>query len=74
MGTGAEQQPEGGRLYVKELQGLSKDESRSLLEYAAKSGLLRRRIDEEFVSELWAMSGGGRVGELMKWGTRVRGL
>lgn len=59
------------KLQIKELKGLSKEESRSWLEYAAKSGLLRRRVDEALVSEMWALSGGGRVEELVKVGMRV---
>ncbi|KAL9618832.1 MAG: hypothetical protein Q9160_006491 [Pyrenula sp. 1 TL-2023] len=58
-------------LQVKELKGLTKDESRALLEYVARSGLLRRKVDEAFVSEMWALSGGGRAGELVRGGLRI---
>lgn len=58
-------------LQIKELKGLTKDESRALLEYVARSGLLRRKVDEAFVSEMWALSGGGRAGELVRGGLRI---
>lgn len=56
-----------------ELHGLDQTESRGLLEYLALSGLLRARIDERFVTEQWALAGGGVVGELERLGLRVMG-
>lgn len=34
------------------------------MEYWAKSGLLRKSVDETLLGEKWALSGGGVVGEL----------
>ena len=46
------------------LTGLSKHETRSQLEYFAKSGMLRRRVTETLVSEAWTLSGGGNMAQL----------
>ncbi|KAL8840456.1 MAG: hypothetical protein Q9170_001332 [Blastenia crenularia] len=54
----------GKSIEVQRLEGLSKEEARGLLEYWARSGMVRERISEGFVGEKWAMSGGGLVGEL----------
>ncbi|RKF56983.1 37S ribosomal protein S23, mitochondrial [Golovinomyces cichoracearum] len=48
------------------LGGLSKDETRSLLEYWAKSGVLRSRIDEKIVAEKWVLAGHGNAGEIQR--------
>lgn len=58
---------------VTALEGLSKDEARAVLEYYAKSGMLRATITEALVSEKWTLSGGGNVGELER-GTVRSGL
>lgn len=49
---------------IQRVKGLSRDEARGLMEYWAKSGVLRSRISDGFVGEKWALSGGGVVGEL----------
>ncbi|KAI1813003.1 mitochondrial ribosomal death-associated protein 3-domain-containing protein [Poronia punctata] len=49
---------------VMDVQGLSRSEARSLLEYWAASGVLRQRVDEKTVTEKWTMSGKGVVGEM----------
>lgn len=46
------------------IPGLTRSESRGLMEYWARSGVLRQRITEGFVGEKWTLSGGGVVGEL----------
>lgn len=51
-------------LEIQRLERLSKDEARALILYWAQSGMLGRRIDEDYVAEKWAISGGGVVGEL----------
>lgn len=53
-----------GKIRVKRLEGLSKDEARGLMEYWARSGMLRQRVDETLLGEKWTLSGGGVVGEL----------
>ncbi|KAK3396585.1 mitochondrial ribosomal death-associated protein 3-domain-containing protein [Sordaria brevicollis] len=49
---------------VLRLKGVSKAEARGLLEYWAASGALKKRVDEELVSEKWTLSGNGVVGEM----------
>ncbi|EEH44912.2 uncharacterized protein PADG_08554 [Paracoccidioides brasiliensis Pb18] len=58
-------------LTTQMLVGLSKKDSKVLLEYFALSGILREKVTEEFVSEKWTLSGKGIVGELEKLGRRV---
>ncbi|OAL74738.1 hypothetical protein A7D00_0332 [Trichophyton violaceum] len=57
-----------------ELSGLGKDEAAGLLQYYAKSGLLRDRVDGRLVGEKWSLSSGGIVGELELLGRRLRAL
>lgn len=51
-------------LEVMKLKGLSKAEARGLMEYWAKSGVLRSRVDERSVTEKWAVAGNGIIGEI----------
>lgn len=51
---------------VLRLKGLSKEEARGLMEYWAQSGVLRSRVDEETVTEKWALAGNGIVGEIQR--------
>lgn len=60
-----------GNVNLMTLKGLSREESKGYLEYFAKSGLLHKRITEQFVGEMRGLSGGGVVGELAKLGRRV---
>ena len=53
-----------GSIEVQRLAGLSKPEARGLLEYWARSGMLRQKISDVLVSEKWTLSGGGMVGEM----------
>jgi small subunit ribosomal protein S29 len=57
---------------LQRLKGLSKDEARSLMEYWAKSGLVRQKVNETLVGEKWALSGGGVVGELERATVRMK--
>jgi small subunit ribosomal protein S29 len=51
-------------LEILQLKGLSKVEARGLMEYWAKSGVLRSRVDEKTVTEKWAVAGNGIIGEI----------
>ncbi|CAL3962105.1 unnamed protein product [Diplocarpon coronariae] len=51
---------------VMRLKGLDKNEARGLMEYWAKSGVLRCKVDEETVAEKWALAGNGVVGEIQR--------
>ncbi len=63
---GVFQSPDGqGRgIEVQRLGGLSKSECRALMEYWAKSGIVRGRVGATEVAEKWGIAGGGVVGEL----------
>ena len=49
---------------VLRVGGADKREARSLMEYWAASGMLRATVDEKVVTEKWALSGGGVLGEM----------
>ena len=66
---GAAEKPE-----LVTLQGLSRGEAKGLLEYYARSGIMRESITEAIVGEKWSLSGGGVIGEMAKFGKRVRVL
>lgn len=51
---------------VMRLKGLSKKEARGLMEYWAKSGVLRSKVDEESVTEKWTLAGNGVIGEIQR--------
>ncbi|KAI9715757.1 MAG: hypothetical protein M1812_005755 [Candelaria pacifica] len=57
---------------VIRLEGLSREETRGLMEYYANSGVLRQLVDERFVAEKWTLAGGGIVGELERGTVRMR--
>ncbi|KAL8828801.1 MAG: hypothetical protein Q9191_002388 [Dirinaria sp. TL-2023a] len=61
-----------GRVELHKVKGLNKDEARGLMEYWAKSGLLRGKVSDNLVSEKWILSGQGVVGELEKAVVRMR--
>ena len=63
--------PNGG-VDVQRLRGLSKEETKGLMEYWAKSGILKHTVDERLVGEKWSLSGGGIVGELERVCVRMR--
>ena len=60
------------RIEVQRLKGLGREEARGLMEYWAKSGMMRARVSEGLVGEKWTLSGGGVVGELEKGCVRMR--
>ena len=49
---------------VLRLRGLSKDEARAVMDYYAKSGMMRHTANETLLGEKWTLSGGGIIGEL----------
>jgi small subunit ribosomal protein S29 len=57
---------------VMKLSGTSKEEARGLMEYWAKSGVLRQTVDERSVAEKWALAGNGVLGELQRGALRMR--
>ena len=57
---------------VLRLNGLSKEEARTIMEYYAASGMLRRTVDNSFVSDQWTLSGGGNIGELERGTVKLR--
>ncbi|KAG9738483.1 hypothetical protein KCU84_g7156, partial [Aureobasidium melanogenum] len=57
---------------VWQIKGLSREEARSIMEYYAKSGMLRQTVNENLVAEKWTLSGGGIVGELEKGTVKTR--
>lgn len=59
-------------LEVQRVEGLTKEEARALMEYWARSGMVRHKVNDAFVGEKWALSGGGVVGELERATLRMR--
>lgn len=60
-------------LTVQRLKGLEKDvEAKGLLEYFARSGVMREVVNDSTVGEKWSLAGGGVVGELARFGKRLR--
>jgi small subunit ribosomal protein S29 len=60
-------------LHVQKLKGLEKDvEARGLLEYFAKSGVMREAVSVTSVGEKWSLAGGGVIGEMARFGKRLR--
>lgn len=57
---------------VLKVGGLTKEEARSLMEYYARSGVLRAKVDDYFVTEKWSLAGMGNVGELERSSVRMR--
>lgn len=55
---------ESHKLGVIRLTGITKAEARTILEYWATSGMIRRQIEEKFVADQWTISGGGVFKEL----------
>jgi small subunit ribosomal protein S29 len=49
---------------VMRSSGLSRAESRALMEYWAASGLLRAAVDEKKVVDVWSVGGNGVIGEM----------
>jgi len=59
-------------IQIKHLHGLNKEEARTLMEYWAKSGMMRQEVSERLVGEKWSISGGGIIGELERGCVRFR--
>ncbi|KAE9974645.1 hypothetical protein EG328_003712 [Venturia inaequalis] len=51
-------------LGVIRLKGITKAEAKTILEYWATSGMVRRQIEEKFVADQWTVAGGGVFKEL----------
>ena len=51
-------------IQTENIEGISKEEARGLMEYWARSGMLRATVDDGLVGEKWTIAGGGVVGEL----------
>ncbi|KAK3167797.1 hypothetical protein OEA41_004243 [Lepraria neglecta] len=61
-----------GGVEVQRIGGITKEDARALMEYWARSGVCRQKVDEGFVGEKWSLSGGGVVGELERAVLRMR--
>ncbi|KAH0359912.1 hypothetical protein KCU89_g19320, partial [Aureobasidium melanogenum] len=57
---------------VWQIKGLSREEARNIMEYYAKSGMLRQTVNDNLVAEKWTLSGGGIIGELEKGTVKTR--
>lgn len=57
---------------ANKVEGLTKAEAKGLMEYYAKSGLLRGDVTDRLVGEKWSLSGGGVIGELERATVRIR--
>ncbi|KAK4500516.1 hypothetical protein PRZ48_008705 [Zasmidium cellare] len=57
---------------VQRLQGLSKEEARGIMEYYARSGLIRKAVTSGLISEAWTLAGGGIIGEIEKGTVKAR--
>lgn len=57
---------------VWQLKGLSKDEAKGVMEYYAKSGMLRYTVNEKLLGEKWTLSGGGIIGAFEKASVQLR--
>ncbi|CAD0111249.1 unnamed protein product, partial [Aureobasidium uvarum] len=57
---------------VWHIKGLTREEARSIMEYYAKSGMLRQTVNDNLVAEKWTLSGGGIIGELEKGTVKTR--
>lgn len=57
---------------VWEIKGLSKDEARGVMEYYARSGMLRHAVNDSLIGEKWTLSGGGIIGALERASVLMR--
>lgn len=55
---------------VMRVKGFSREETRIMLEYYAKSGMLRSTVTDMLVNERWTVSGGGIIAELERGSVR----
>lgn len=59
-------------LDILEVGGLTKEEARSIMEYYAESGMLRRQVNDSLITEKWSLAGMGNIGELERATVRAR--
>jgi small subunit ribosomal protein S29 len=59
-------------LNVVTLKGVSKEDTKAIIQYWAFNGLVRDRMVDSWIGEKWALSGGGVLGELEKAVVRTR--
>ena len=59
-------------LDIFQVGGLTKEEARSIMEYYAESGMLRRQVDDSLITEKWSLAGMGNIGELERATVRAR--
>ena len=65
--------PGSDGLELQRLKGLEKDvEAKGLLEYYARSGIMRETVSQSMVAEKWSLAGGGVIGEIVRFGKRLR--
>jgi hypothetical protein len=57
---------------VWNVEGINRAETRGIIDYYARSGMLRGTVTEALVSEQWALSGRGIIGEIERATLRVR--
>jgi small subunit ribosomal protein S29 len=57
---------------AQKLAGLSKTEARGIMEYYARSGMLRSTVTDGLVSEKWTLAGGGIIGQVESGSVRAR--
>ncbi|GAB7349637.1 hypothetical protein MBLNU459_g0316t1 [Dothideomycetes sp. NU459] len=57
---------------VWEIKGLTKDEARGVMEYYARSGMLRHTVNDSLIAEKWTLSGGGIIGALERASVLMR--
>ncbi|KAK3115524.1 hypothetical protein LTR53_005019 [Teratosphaeriaceae sp. CCFEE 6253] len=57
---------------VVRVGGLTKGEARGVMEYYARSGMMRGSVTEGVVGERWTLAGGGVVGQIEKGAVRAR--
>lgn len=60
------------RASAQQVQGISKDEARGIMEYYARSGMMRNTVTEGLVSEKWTLAGGGIVGQIERGSVLTR--
>lgn len=63
--------PKEPALELQTLGGLTRDETRGYMEYAARNGVLREKLSEDAIGEKWTLASGGIIGELEKLGKRI---
>lgn len=54
------------------IKGLSREEARGIMEYYARSGMMRQAVDNRLVGEKWTLSGNGIIGELERGTVMMR--